>query len=50
MKLLELFKGTGSVGKVAKKMGMIVMSVDILDKYMPDIVADILEWDYKKFS
>lgn len=49
MKLLELFKGTGSVGKVAKKMGMTIMSVDILDKYMPDIVADILEWDYKGF-
>ena len=49
MKLLELFKGTGSVGKVAKRMGYTVMSVDILDKYYPDIVADILEWDYKKF-
>ena len=49
LKLLELFKGTGSVGKIAKKMGMTVMSVDILDKYVPDITADILEWDYKKF-
>jgi site-specific DNA-cytosine methylase len=49
LKLLELFKGTGSVGKVAKRMGMTVMSVDILDKYKPDITADILEWDYKKF-
>ena len=49
LKLLELFKGTGSVGKVAKRMGMEVMSIDILDKYLPDITADILEWDYKKF-
>lgn len=49
MKLLELFKGTGSVGKIAKKMGMTVMSVDILAKYEPDIVADILDWDYKAF-
>jgi site-specific DNA-cytosine methylase len=49
MKLLELFKGTGSIGKIAKKMKMTVMSVDILDEYAPDIVADILEWDYKKF-
>lgn len=39
MKLLELFKGTGSVGKVAKRMGMTVMSVDWLDKYKPDITA-----------
>jgi site-specific DNA-cytosine methylase len=30
-------------------MGMEVMSVDILAKYEPDIVADILEWDYKAF-
>ena len=49
MKILELFKGTGSIGKVAKKMGMEVMSVDIEDKYEPDILADILEWNYKKF-
>jgi site-specific DNA-cytosine methylase len=49
LNLLELFKGTGSVGKVAKKMGMTVMAVDVLAKYQPDITADILEWDYKKF-
>ena len=49
LKLLELFKGTGSIGKVAKRKGMVVMSVDLLDKYQPDITADILEWDYKKF-
>jgi hypothetical protein len=49
LKLLELFKGTGSVGKIAKRMGMTVMSVDILAKYEPDIVADVLNWDYKKF-
>jgi len=49
MKILELFKGTGSIGKIAKKMGWEVMSVDIEDKYEPDILADILEWNYKKF-
>jgi hypothetical protein len=49
LKLLELFKGTGSVGKVAERMGMDVMSIDILDKYKPDITADILDWDYKAF-
>lgn len=49
MKILELFKGTGSVGKIAKKLGWEVMSVDIEDKYEPDILADILEWKYKKF-
>jgi len=49
LKLLELFKGTGSVGKIAKRMGMTVMSVDIEDKYLADITADILDWDYKAF-
>lgn len=49
-KLLELFKGTGSVGKVAKRMGMEVVSIDIEPIYTPDIETDILKWDYKKFS
>lgn len=49
LKLLELFKGTGSIGKVAHKMGMKVMSVDFVAKYEPDILEDILEWDYKTF-
>lgn len=48
-KLLELFKGTGSVGKVANKMGMNVISLDNMKKYEPDILTDILDWDYKKF-
>ena len=48
MLLLELFKGTGSVGKVAKKLGFDVISIDIEDKYEPDILIDILELDYTK--
>ena len=32
MELLELFKGTGSVGKVAKKMGFNVVSLDFDEK------------------
>ena len=48
MLLLELFKGTGSVGKVAKKLGFDVISVDIEDKYEPDILVDILQLDYTK--
>jgi site-specific DNA-cytosine methylase len=47
MLLLELFKGTGSVGKVAKRMGMEVISLDFDEKFKPDIVSDILKWDYK---
>lgn len=49
-KLLELFKGSGSVGKVAVKVGYDVVSVDLDPIYTPDIETDILEWDYKKFS
>ena len=46
MKILELFSGTGSIGKVAKQLGHNVIS---LDKFMDaDIKMDILNWDYKK--
>lgn len=49
MKLLELFKGTGSVGKVAKKLGYEVISLDFDPIYTPDIETDILYWNYKEF-
>jgi hypothetical protein len=49
-KLLELFKGTGSVGKQAIKMGYSVISLDLEPIYTPDIETDILEWDYKKWA
>lgn len=49
LNLLELFKGTGSVGKVAKKLGFDIISLDNEEKFKPDICADILKWDYKKF-
>lgn len=42
---LELFSGTQSVGKVLKKHGMKVISLDIFDEYKPTIVADILTWE-----
>ena len=45
MKLLELFSGTGSVGKVFKERGWDVVS---LDRDMDaDIKTDIMDWDYK---
>lgn len=50
LKLLELFKGTGSAGKAAKKLGMDVVSVDLDPYYTPDIETDILDWDYKKWA
>ena len=46
MRILELFSGTGSVGKVAREMGHQVVSLDISNKYKPDICADIMDIDY----
>jgi hypothetical protein len=39
---LELFSGTGSVGRVFRRAGWHVISVDIEAKFKPDIVADVL--------
>ena len=47
MKLLELFSGTGSVGKVAKEFGYDVVSLDLKNA---DINCNILEWDYKQYD
>ena len=48
MKVLELFSGTGSVGKVCKILGYDCLS---LDKDMEaDIKIDIMDWNYKKYQ
>ena len=48
MDILELFAGTGSVGKVARELGHNVISLDKdLDA---DIKTDILEWKYKAYE
>ncbi len=45
--VLELFSGTGSVGKVCKQLGWNVVSVDML---LPaDHQVDIMEFDYKQY-
>lgn len=46
--MLELFKGTGSVGKVFKDKFNIV-SLDLDPIYTPEIETDILRWNYKEF-
>ena len=48
MRVLELYKGTGSVGAVCEELGFEVVSLDIEKKYKPTIIADIMKWDYKK--
>ena len=53
MKLLELFSGTQSVGKVATQLGYDVISVDINDYngvYTPTHTVDIMEFDYSQYS
>lgn len=48
MKVLELFSGTGSVGKCCKALGWDVVSVDML---LPaDHQVDIMNFDYKQYS
>ena len=47
MRLLELFSGTKSVGKVAEQLGYEVISLDLKDA---DINCDILEWDHTTFE
>ena len=47
MRVLEIFKGTGSVGKVFEQAGWEVVSVDVESRYDPTHVANVLEWDYK---
>jgi site-specific DNA-cytosine methylase len=47
MKLLELFSGTHSVGKLFEGD---VVSVDIDGKYKPTHITDILKWDYKQYD
>ena len=47
MKVLELFSGTGSVGKIAKEFGWEVVSLDLKNA---DIETNILDWDYKIYQ
>jgi hypothetical protein len=49
MRLLELFSGTGSVSKAIGHLYDEIVSIDILEKFKPTEVADILKWDYKKY-
>ena len=49
-RLLELFAGTGSAGKTARRRGWKVLSVDNNPSLDPDICADVLTWNYKTVS
>ena len=45
-RVLELFSGTGSIGRAFEKLGWTVVSLDINPKTEATHVADILSWDY----
>jgi hypothetical protein len=47
-RLLDLFSGTGSTAEAFKEQGFEVITLDFNAKYRPDILVDILDWDYKK--
>ena len=48
-KLLELFKGTGSIGNAFERIGWEVTSVDMVAKFNPTHVSNILNFDYKQY-
>jgi len=49
MRLLELFSGTGSVRKAVGTRFDETVSIDILQKFKPTEVTNILDWDYRKY-
>ena len=46
-KLLELFSGTGSVGRVARRLGWEVTALDIDGRFSPELHMSILDWDFR---
>jgi hypothetical protein len=44
MRLLELFSGTGSVGRAFRRAGYEVVSLDVDPRAKPTICVDVLEW------
>lgn len=47
LKVLELFSGTGSIGKVCDELGYDKLSLDLEMK--ADININIMDWDYKEY-
>ena len=50
MRLLELYSGTGSVGRAWREAGHEVVSVDTDFRFSPEICEDILQLSYCKLD
>ena len=50
MKILELFKGSGSITKYYEGTDNEVISLDFEKKYEPNICCDIMDWNYKEYA
>lgn len=50
MKTLEVFSGTQSFSKAVKRIGGDTTTLDLLPKFKPDIVCDVLDWDYTNYE
>ena len=48
-RLLELFSGTGSIGRAFREQGWEVVSVDLDPKAGATITGDVMDWDYRTF-
>jgi hypothetical protein len=49
-RLLELFSGTGSIGKAFAEAGWEVVSLDMDPKAKATITADFMQWDYRCYE
>ena len=49
-RLLELFSGTGSIGKAFREAGWVVVSLDMDPKARATITADFMGWDWTQFA
>ena len=50
MRVLDLFSGSGSIKKYFEnKENVEVISLDFCEKYKPDILVDIMDWNYKSY-
>ena len=49
-KVLELFRGTGSIGEAFERIGWQVTSVDMVAKFKPTHVCNILDFEYQQYA